>query len=100
VDGLGPGRQGGPGEDDLVRRLAGTARSIGISFDGKIEGRQAILEGKFYAEPIQFPKKMGRITMENILKYLNGETFEKVILIPTEIYKKEDALKDPELNET
>ena len=50
-----------------------------VGFDGQLEGKQAIKEGKIYADPIQFPEKMGVITMQNIVKYLNGEAFEKVI---------------------
>ena len=68
-----------------------------IGFDGQLEGKQAILEGKIYADPIQFPKKMGVVSVENIIKYLDGEEFETVELIPTAIYKKADAEKDPEL---
>ncbi len=59
-----------------------------IGFDGQLEGKQAIKEGKIYADPIQFPEKMGTITAQNILKYLDGEPFEKVIYIPTELYRK------------
>ena len=69
-----------------------------VGFDGQLEGKQAIKEGKIYADPIQFPEKMGVVTMENILKYLDGEDFETTQLIPTELYKKEDAEQDPELN--
>ena len=68
-----------------------------IGFDGQLEGKQAILEGKIYADPIQFPKKMGVVSVENIIKYLDGEDYEKIELIPTAIYKKADAEKDPEL---
>ena len=68
-----------------------------IGFDGQLEGKQAILEGKIYADPIQFPKKMGVVSVENIVKYLDGDDYEKVELIPTAIYKKADAEKDPDL---
>lgn len=68
-----------------------------IGFDGQLEGKQAILEGKIYADPIQFPKKMGVVSVQNIVKYLDGDEYEKVELIPTAIYKKADAKKDPEL---
>ena len=33
-----------------------------IGFDGQIEGKQAILDGKIYADPIQFPDQMGQLT--------------------------------------
>ncbi|REJ67354.1 MAG: sugar ABC transporter substrate-binding protein [Planctomycetota bacterium] len=68
-----------------------------IGFDGELAGRQAIKEGKIYADPIQFPKKMARVTIENIIKYLDGQEFEKVQLFPTELYRQSDALDDPEL---
>ena len=68
-----------------------------VAFDGQLDGKRAILEGKIYADPIQFPDQMGRLTVRNIMKYLNGEEYEKVTLIPTELYLKEDADRDPEL---
>lgn len=68
-----------------------------IGFDGQLEGKQAILEGKIYADPIQFPRKMGAVTVQNIISYLDGEEFEKVQLIPTELYRKADAEADPEV---
>lgn len=69
-----------------------------IGFDGQLEGKQAIKEGKIFADPIQFPEQMGIRTAENIEKYLNGEPFETVLLIPTELYTRQDAESDPELN--
>jgi ribose transport system substrate-binding protein len=68
-----------------------------IGFDGQLEGKQAIKEGKIYADPIQFPEKMGVITVQSIVKYQNGEPFEKTQLIPTALYRKADADKDPDL---
>lgn len=68
-----------------------------VAFDGHKEGKQAIKDGKFFADPIQFPDRMGVLTMENILKYLKGEEFEKMTLLPTALYRKADADKDPEL---
>ncbi len=70
-----------------------------IGFDGQLDGKQAIKDGKIYADPIQFPKKMGEVTVDNIMKYLAGEEFETMQLIPTEIYKQADAEKDPELTQ-
>ena len=68
-----------------------------VAFDGQLDGKQAIKDGRIYADPIQFPEKMGRQTVEKIVKYLNGESFEKVTLIPTELYRQQDALGDDEL---
>ena len=68
-----------------------------VGFDGQLEGKQAILQGKIYADPIQFPDQMGVMTVRNIVSYLDGEDFETVHLIPTELYRKADAEADPEL---
>ena len=68
-----------------------------VGFDGAKAGKQAILEGKIFADPIQFPAKMGNDIMEKILAYQHGEEFDPVELIPTSLYKREDARKDPEI---
>jgi ribose transport system substrate-binding protein len=77
---------------------AGRTESIKIiGFDGQMEGKIAIKEGKVYADPIQFPRKMGVQIVEKIISHLAGEVVEKTVLIPTSLYKKADADKDPEL---
>jgi ribose transport system substrate-binding protein len=68
-----------------------------VAFDGQMDGKQAIRDGKIYADPIQFPAKMGTDTVRNIVKYLDGEPFDENVLIPTKLYKKADADQDPEL---
>ena len=70
-----------------------------VGFDGERAGKQAILEGKIYADPIQFPKKMGVEIMKKVMAFQAGEDYEKLELIPTSLYKKADAEKDPELQE-
>ncbi|MCA9232543.1 MAG: substrate-binding domain-containing protein [Planctomycetales bacterium] len=68
-----------------------------IAFDGQLIGKQAILEGKIACDPIQFPDRMGRKTMEMIIKHFNGEEVPSEMLIPSELYYREDAEQDPEL---
>lgn len=68
-----------------------------IAFDGQLIGKQAILEGKIVCDPIQFPDRIGRMTIQMIVKYFNGEEVPAEVLIPSELYYKEDAEKDPEL---
>lgn len=68
-----------------------------IGFDGQPEGKQAIKEGKIYADPIQYPDRIGKNTVESIVKYFAGETVPAEQLIPTGLYRKADAEKDPEL---
>ncbi len=64
-----------------------------IGFDGQPEGKKAIAEGKIYADPIQHPDKIGRETARAIVRYFKGEAVEPQILIPTNLYRKADALK-------
>jgi ribose transport system substrate-binding protein len=68
-----------------------------IGFDGMPEGKAAIKTGQIYADPIQFPDKIGRTTVQNIIKYLDGEDVPKQSLIPTALYRKTDAEKDATL---
>jgi ribose transport system substrate-binding protein len=68
-----------------------------IGFDGQLDGKQAIKDGKIFADPIQHPDKMGQQIVQNIIKYLAGEEFEKETLIPATLYDKAAAQKDPEL---
>ena len=68
-----------------------------IGFDGQPEGRQAIKDGLIYADPIQFPDRIGRQTMQTIARHFEGEKVPEQILIPTALYRKADAEKDPTL---
>lgn len=68
-----------------------------IGFDGQPEGKQAIKDGKIYADPIQFPDKMGVQLVHSIMTWSRGLPQPEQILIPTQLYRQADALKDPEL---
>jgi len=77
---------------------AGKAEQVKIiGFDGQPEGKQAIKEGKIYADPIQFPDKMGVQIVDAIVRHSKGEELPKEMLIPTRLYRKADGEKDPEL---
>lgn len=69
-----------------------------IAFDGQEIGKQAILEGKILCDPIQFPDQIGKVTIEQIIKYFNGDDVKPEILIPSKLYYKADAEKDPLFN--
>jgi ribose transport system substrate-binding protein len=68
-----------------------------IGFDGQPEGKQAIKEGKLYADPIQFPDRIARMTVATITRYFAGEDVPAEQLIPTSLYRRKDAEKDREL---
>lgn len=77
---------------------AGKAQQIVIvGFDGQPEGKQAIKDGKIYADPIQFPDKLGDRIVDAIVRHSKGETLPPQMLIPTSLYRKADADQDPEL---
>ena len=67
-----------------------------IGFDGTKQGRDAIREGKVYASSIQFPDRMGKRLVENVFAHLTGKEFKQIDLVPTEIYRREDALREEE----
>lgn len=73
------------------------AQVVLVGFDGQPEGKQAIKDGKIYADPIQFPAKMGVQIVDAIVRHSKGETLPPQMLIPTSLYRRADAMKDPEL---
>lgn len=77
---------------------AGKADSVIIvGFDGQPEGKQAIKDGKIYADPIQFPEKMGVEAVRSIIAHSKGKEVPAENLIPTQLYRKSDAEQDPQL---
>ena len=77
---------------------AGKAERVKIiGFDGQKEGKEAIRDGKIYADPIQYPDVIGQKTAQSILAYFEGEDVPPEQLIPTSLYRQADAKDDPEL---
>jgi ribose transport system substrate-binding protein len=68
-----------------------------IGFDGQLEGKEAIRDGKIYADPIQYPDRMGKLTAQSILDYFEGKEVPAEQLIPTELYRQADGEKDASL---
>jgi ribose transport system substrate-binding protein len=76
---------------------AGKTQILIVGFDGQPEGKQAIKDGKIYADPIQFPDKMGVQIVDAIIRHSKGEDLPPQMLIPTSLYRKADAMKDTDL---
>jgi ribose transport system substrate-binding protein len=75
---------------------AGAADRVKIvGFDGQIDGKQAIKDGRIYADPIQFPDRIAAMTVECIVDYFHGDEQPKEKLIPTALYRQADGEKDP-----
>ncbi|HVX12949.1 MAG TPA: substrate-binding domain-containing protein [Pirellulales bacterium] len=68
-----------------------------IAFDGQLIGKQGIRDGKILCDPIQFPDRIGRVTIDQIRHYFDGDDVEPEVLIHSELYFQADAENDPEL---
>jgi ribose transport system substrate-binding protein len=68
-----------------------------IGFDGMLEAKQAVKQGKIYADIIQFPDKIGAQTIDEIAAYMAGDKPQPQTLISAQIYKKSEADADPKL---
>ena len=77
-----------PGKQDAIKI---------VGFDGQIDGKQAIRDGKIFADPIQFPDEIGKQTVKAITDYFDGKSPPPQLLIPTKLYRKADGLADPAL---
>jgi len=85
------------GSIQAIERAGKTGKIKVVGFDGQLIALQAIKDGKIYADAIQYPKRIGAITVQTIVKYVAGEQVDSEILIPTGLYRQEDAKKDPRL---
>lgn len=71
---------------------AGKSGSIEIiGFDAVPEAKQAIADGKIYADVIQKPHEIGMKTIEAITTYISGGQVEPAILIPCGLFAQSDA---------
>jgi len=66
-----------------------------VGFDGSPEGKAAVKAGKLYASPLQFPDRIGIETVRAVVRHFKGEALPTEMLIPTALYRKADADKDP-----
>jgi ribose transport system substrate-binding protein len=68
-----------------------------VGFDGQPDGKQAIRDGKIFADPVQYPERIGRETVQAIVRYYEGDRLPRDLLIPTGLYRQEDGRKDETL---
>jgi ribose transport system substrate-binding protein len=80
-----------------LEKAGNTAQVTIVGFDGQPEGKQAIREGKIYADPIQFPDRMGTEVVTAFTRWSRGESLPPQVLIPTRLYRQADAEQDPSL---
>lgn len=80
-----------------VEKAAKTDQVQIVGFDGQDDAKRAIRDGKIYADPIQFPDRIGRITLTSIVQYFAGEPVPPEQLIPTALYRQADGQQDASL---
>jgi ribose transport system substrate-binding protein len=79
---------------------AGKSGSVQVvGFDGTLEARRAIRDGKIYADVIQHPHQIGAMTIQAIGRYMGGEELPPEQLIPATLYRQADAEADPQIAE-
>ena len=76
---------------------SGTVQVVG--FDGTVEARRAIRDGKIYADVIQHPRQLGAMSIQSIVRYMGGEELPAEQLIPATLYRQADAQEDPTIVE-
>jgi len=70
--------------------LAGRVKIIG--FDAVPEAREAIGNGKIYADVIQKPGEIGAQTIAAVNAYMTGQTVTPQILVPCALFTQADAV--------
>ncbi|MCP4082660.1 MAG: sugar ABC transporter substrate-binding protein, partial [Planctomycetaceae bacterium] len=70
-----------------------------IGFDGQKIGKLAIRDGRIYADPIQFPKLMGKLSGEYMKAYFAGQDVKPTHMIAPQLYFQADALADASLKD-
>ena len=68
-----------------------------VGFDGQLEARQAVKDGKLYATVMQYPRKIASTTIDNISKYMAGEDVPAKTLLPPTLYRQSDSATDPDV---
>ncbi len=66
-----------------------------VGFDGSPDGKVGVYEKKLFDSPQQFPRKMAEMSVETFLKHVQGEDFEKKVIIPCTHYFYKDSVDDP-----
>jgi ribose transport system substrate-binding protein len=75
-----------------VEKAGRLGRVAIVGFDAMPEARQAIRDGKIYADVVQHPRAIGEQTVSVIASYLAGEKMVASHLIPCGLLTRDDVL--------
>lgn len=74
-------------------RAAGVSNIAVIGYDATPEARTAIKNGQMYGDAIQYPEKIGALTIDAIHDYFNGKKVAPKIAVPVGTFTKADETK-------
>lgn len=74
-------------------RAAGASGIAVVGYDAQPEARTAIKNGQMYGDAIQYPEKIGALTIDAIHDYFNGKKVPAKIAVKTGTFTKADAAK-------
>ncbi len=79
-----------------VEKAGKAGRVAIVGFDAVPEAREAIAQGRIYADVIQQPRVIGQQTLQAMADYMAGQPVEPTVLIPCDLYTRETAADVPE----
>ncbi len=62
-----------------------------LSVDGSVEGKSMVKEGNMLATSAQFPTKIGQIAVKQLYSILDGEKYEKKVIVPVTLITKDNV---------
>ncbi|HKU67151.1 MAG TPA: substrate-binding domain-containing protein [Candidatus Baltobacteraceae bacterium] len=74
-------------------RAAGASNIAVVGYDAQAEARTAIKNGQMYGDAIQYPDKIGSLTVDAIHDYFAGKKVPAKIAVQTGTFTKADAAK-------
>ncbi len=74
-------------------RAAGASNVAVVGYDATPEARTAIGNGQMYGDAIQYPDKIGALTIDAIHNYFNGKKVPARVEVPVGTYTKANATK-------
>jgi ribose transport system substrate-binding protein len=77
-----------------VEKAGKAGQVLIVGFDAVPEARQAIAAGKIHADVVQQPKEIGARTIGAVADYLAGRQVPPQILIPCDLFTREDAARE------
>ena len=78
-----------------VKAAGLTGKVAIVGYDASPEARAAIKAGEMYGDAIQYPQKIGAMTIDTIHDYFNGKKDPYLVKVGVGSYTKADATKAP-----